>query len=59
LPQGLPEGAEVTIVDFDPGYWPVEYNGKRFKVAMPCVGEGGILPPVRRRRKTCSSPRAR
>jgi hypothetical protein len=50
LPEELPEGAEVTLVGFDPGYWTVRYNGKLFKIAMPCVGDSGILPPVRRRR---------
>jgi hypothetical protein len=44
LPDGLPEGAEVTLEDFQPGYWTVNYNGARFRVAMPCVGDSGMLP---------------
>jgi hypothetical protein len=44
LPEGLPEGAEVTLVGFDIGYWTVRYRDKLFQVAMPCVGVGGILP---------------
>jgi hypothetical protein len=44
LPEGLPEGVEVTLEDFQPGYWTVSYNGSRFRVAMPCVGDSGMLP---------------
>jgi hypothetical protein len=48
LPDGLPEGAEVTLEDFQPGYWTVSYNGSRFQVAMPCVGDSGMLPQRKR-----------
>jgi hypothetical protein len=51
LPEGLPEGGEVTIVGFQPGYWTVSYNAKQFRVAMPCVGNGGILPEPKRYRR--------
>jgi hypothetical protein len=51
LPDGLPELAEVTLVEFDHGYWTARYNGQLFKVALPCVGEGGMLPPATRTRR--------
>src|SRR4051812_11135864 len=47
LPDGLNEGDEVTLVDFQPGYWQVERDGRRYRVAMSGVGDGGRLPAVR------------
>ncbi len=44
LPDGLPEGAEVRLEAFQPGYWTVSYNGGHYRVAMPCVGDSGRLP---------------
>jgi hypothetical protein len=43
LPEGLPENAEVRLEQFDTGYWTVRYEGKLFKVAMSCVGRGGMV----------------
>jgi hypothetical protein len=39
LPDGLADGDEVTLIDFRPGYWTVEKEGKRYDVFM-----GGIEP---------------
>ncbi len=58
LPDGLPEGAEVTLEDFAPGYWTVSYNGGRHRVAMPCVGNAGRLPPPKHRIHPGCKPRA-
>ena len=44
LPDGLPDGVEVTLVGFDIGYWTVSYNDKLYRVAMACVGDSGMLP---------------
>ena len=44
LPDGLREGDEVTLVDFQTGYWHVERDGKRYRVAMAGVGNAGRLP---------------
>lgn len=37
LPDGLPEFATVKIVAQDIGYFDVEFEGKRFSIAMACV----------------------
>jgi hypothetical protein len=59
LPDGLPEGAEVVLEDFQPGYWTVNYNGGRFRVAMPCVGDGGRLSRASSRTRPGCRPRVR
>jgi hypothetical protein len=37
LPDGLPEGAEVTLVSFDHGYWTVRHDDRLFPVALACI----------------------
>ena len=37
LPAGLPEGAAVKIVGFEPGHFDVEHKGRKFKISMACV----------------------
>jgi hypothetical protein len=59
LPDGLPEGAYVTLEDFQPGYWTVSYQSARYRVAMPCVGDCGILPSPPRQAPVGSRPRVR
>jgi hypothetical protein len=59
LPNGLPEGAEVTLEDFQPDYWTVSYQGSRYRVAMPCVGDSGILPSPPRQPRPACKPRVR
>lgn len=39
LPDGLNDGDKVTLVEFQPGYWTVEKDGKEYQVFM-----GGITP---------------
>jgi hypothetical protein len=36
LPEGLPEGAKVKVV----GARDIEFEGRRFRMAMPCVNDG-------------------
>lgn len=40
LPDGLPEGAEVKVVEMESGSRVVEYQGKRFRVSMTNVTAG-------------------
>src|SRR4051794_40322845 len=49
LPPGLNEGDEVTLVDFQPGYWTVERNGQWYRVAMSGVGNAGRLSNPKQR----------
>lgn len=37
LPEGLPEFATAKVVGQDCGYFDVEFEGKRFCIAMACV----------------------
>lgn len=37
LPQGLPEGATVKLLDFEIGTYEVEYEGKKFEVPSACI----------------------
>jgi len=36
----LPEGASVKVVGVDIGARDVEFEGRRFRIAMPCVDNG-------------------
>lgn len=40
LPEGLPEGAAVKVVEMESGSRVVEYQGKRFRVSMTNVTAG-------------------
>jgi hypothetical protein len=40
LPEGLAEGARVKVVGVDIGARDVEFEGRRFRIAMPCVDNG-------------------
>ena len=42
LPEGLPVGAEVTLLKFEPGNWEVDYQGKRFTISMTCIQGAGF-----------------
>jgi hypothetical protein len=44
LPDEIPEGATVTIVSFDTGYYVVEYQGKQHTIAINCVVEPYVPP---------------
>lgn len=46
LPAGLPEGATVSVVSFEIGYYHVEFQGERYRVAMACVELPGQNPPT-------------
>src|SRR3954451_13841217 len=59
LPDGLNEGDEVTLVDFQPGYWHVEHKGERYRVAMSGVGDAGRLPKPNRPVHPGCKPRVR
>jgi hypothetical protein len=59
LPAGLNEGDEVTLVDFQTGYWHVERDGKRYLVAMAGVGNAGRLPKPNQPVRPACKPRVR
>ena len=37
LPEGLPPGAIVRVLEFDHGFYSVEYEGKPFKIFSGCA----------------------
>ena len=39
MPNDLPDGAHVKLLDFRDGKFEVEYEGKRHEVDEPCVRE--------------------
>ncbi len=54
LPVGLRDGQQVTVIAFLPGHRVVEFEGRRFTVAMANVHSGWVCwtptPRVRARR---------
>jgi hypothetical protein len=40
LPDGLPEGAQVTVIAIETGLRVVEYDGQRFEVPQACINSG-------------------
>jgi hypothetical protein len=48
LPDGLPEGAQVVVVEIEPGSRVVEFEGRHFTVPQACVNSGFQVIPESR-----------